>query len=57
MQKIAEEKIMMESKIHRAAICIQRHARGMIARKEFKAEMEEQREREKENLSNMLKNL
>ena len=57
MQKVAEEKAMMEARIHKAAICIQRHARGMIARIGYKRVLEYQREREKEKLSNMLKNL
>ncbi len=57
MQKIAEEKQMMERRFQQAAVCIQRYARGMIARLEFKRQMEEQREKEKQKLSNMLKNL
>jgi IQ calmodulin-binding motif len=40
MQKIAEEKMMMERKIWSAAVCIQRHARGMIARVAFKRRMD-----------------
>lgn len=36
MQKVAEEKLMMEIKIQQAAIRIQKHARGMIARVQFK---------------------
>ena len=36
MQKLQEEKMQMESKLHRAAVTIQRHARGMIARVSYK---------------------
>ena len=57
MQKIAEEKHQMESKIQQAAVCIQRHARGMIARFAYKRYMEDLRKREKQKLSNMLKDL
>ena len=41
MQKVQEEKQLMEERLQRAATNIQRHARGMIARKAFKREMEE----------------
>jgi hypothetical protein len=47
----------MESKIQQAAVCIQRHARGMIARFAYKRYMEDLRKREKQKLSNMLKDL
>ncbi len=36
MQKVFEEKKSMENKIQQAAIRIQKHARGMIARLAFK---------------------
>ena len=57
MHKIAEEKHQMESKIQKASVCIQRHARGMIARFAYKRYMEDLRKMEKQKLSNMLKDL
>ena len=36
MQKLAEEKQQLEGRFTKAATVIQRHARGMIARKAFK---------------------
>ena len=41
MQKMAEERNLMEDKLNRAAITMQRHARGMNARNAYKKQMEE----------------
>jgi len=57
MSKVQEEKRNMEHKLYHAALTIQRHARGMIARVAFKRKQEEQRLREKQKLSNMLNDL
>jgi hypothetical protein len=57
MQKVQEEKRNMEDKLYKAAVCIQKVARGMIARVAYKRQVEEQRQQEKQKLSNMLNNL
>ena len=57
MSQVQEEKRNMEHKLYQAALAIQRHARGMIARVTFKRKQEEQRLREKQKLSNMLNDL
>ena len=57
MQKMQEEREQMEAKLTKAAVVIQRHARGMVARLAYKRQLEELRVREKEKLSHMLSDL
>jgi hypothetical protein len=44
---VQEEKRNMEEKLYRAAVCIQRHGRGMVARVAYKKRAEEVRIKEK----------
>lgn len=57
MTQVQEEKRNMETKLYKAALCIQRHARGMVARVLYKKRVEEVRIKEKQKLSNMLNDL
>ena len=41
MQKVQEEKRNMEDKLYKAAVCIQKVARGMIARVSYKRQVED----------------
>ena len=57
MTQVQEEKRNMEEKFYRAAVCIQRHGRGMVVRVAHKKMVEEVRIKEKQKLSNMLNDL
>jgi hypothetical protein len=54
MQKLHNERKMMEDKIVKASVVIQRYARGFIQRLRYKRMQEEDRDREKMKLNNML---